>query len=439
MTIPSLSGIETALSGLEAEQTELDTTGNNIDNASTPGYTEEVVNLAPSTPTEISSESADGASFTQLGSGIDVESITRVRNEFLDAQYRAQNTLLGHATTTAAQLGNAQSALGESGGTTPVATALSQFWSDWNSLADNPSSAAAAQALVDDGTTLAQTLQSLSSSLSSLQTQAAAQGAAIIAPNGELGQDVNQIASLNTAISDAINAGQDPNTLEDERDNALDDLSSLGNISVTADADNPNMVDVALGGAEVVGGAGADMPAGLWVGVGGELGALALQSSTSTNATGTIQSYINSLNTIASDLVSTVNGALPPGTPFFSARGTTAATITVTATPTTATTFGNSDANSVADLQGGSADLAYAALVGQIGDDVQSAQRTQTTQQAVVTATQNQRESISGVSLDQEMTNLVSEQRGYQASAQTLNTLSSVLETLLSAVGSVGM
>ena len=87
--IPSLTGIETALSGLEAEQAALDTTGNNITNASTPGYSEEVVNLDPSTPEDIASQAGDGDVLTQLGTGVDVASITRQRSQYLDASYRA--------------------------------------------------------------------------------------------------------------------------------------------------------------------------------------------------------------------------------------------------------------------------------------------------------------------------------------------------------------
>ena len=455
MSIPTLSGIETALSGLEAEQAALDTTGNNIDNASTTGYTEEVTNLSPSTPETVAAPGSSGG-YTQLGTGVDVDSITRVRDQFLDVQYRAQNTVLGSATTTASSLGDAQDALGESSGTTGISTELSQFWSDWNSVADNPSSLSAQQSLVDDATTLTTSINSLSSQLTTLQGDAQTQFNQLSGSGGQLLNDANQINSLNQDISQALAAGQSPNELEDERDSALDDLSSLGQISVTTgsngqvtvgfgDASKPLVVagtGTTLGSVNAITGTSGSNPITA-AGTGGELGALLNLASSS----GPIGTYQTQLNTVASDLATSVNG-LSTTTPFFSAgsgSSVTAANIQVAVTAgnvqtsSTSDPGGNDVATAIAALQGGSADQSYAALVAQIGSGVQNAQTNQTNAQAIVTATEAQRQSVSGVSLDEEMTNLISEQRGYQASAQTLNTLDSVLSTLMSQVGAAGM
>jgi flagellar hook-associated protein 1 FlgK len=450
MSIPALTGIETALSGLEADQAELDTTGNNIDNASTPGYSEEVVNLSPSLPQPIPADSEAGG-FTQVGTGVDIDSITRVRNQFLDVQYRAQNTQLGSATATATQLGNAQSMLGESGGTTGLATELSQFWSDWNSVADDPTSKSAQQALVDDGQTLTQGIQSLNSQLAGVQTQAQTQYNELTGPNGQLLDDANKINSLNQTIAASLEAGQSPNELEDERDSALDDLSSLGQVS-TSTASN-GQITVNFGDAKtplVAAGTGSGLgtvtaPTGLSgsnaitaAGTGGQLGALLTLAS----ASGPIAGYQTSLSGVASALISSVN-SLSTTTPFFSGTNASTIAVAVTAgnvqTATAGNPGGNDVASAVAALQGGSADQGYASLIAKIGSDVQSAQSNQSNTQAIVTATQNQRESVSGVSLDQEMTSLISEQRGYQASAQTLNTLDNVLNTFLSQMQSAGV
>ena len=97
MSIPTLQGLQTALSGLIAEQTALDTTGNNIANANTEGYSRETALLEPtrrSTIPAISSLTGQGA---QLGTGVTVATITRIRNIYLDAQYRTQNSALSGA------------------------------------------------------------------------------------------------------------------------------------------------------------------------------------------------------------------------------------------------------------------------------------------------------------------------------------------------------
>ena len=84
---------------------------------------------------------------------------------------------------------------------------------------------------------------------------------------------------------------------------------------------------------------------------------------------------------------------------------------------------------------GGVVRLAYAAFVAQVGSGVQAAQSTQGTQQAVLTAVSNQRQSVSGVSLDEEMTNLIQYQQAYQASARVMNAINSTLDTLINSVG----
>jgi flagellar hook-associated protein 1 FlgK len=437
MSIPSLTGIQTALSGIEADQAGLDTTGNNIDNASTTGYSEEVVNVDISTPQEIAAESGDGVTQTQLGTGVDVASITRQRDTYLDAGYRAQNAILGFNTQSATSLGDAQTQFAEPS-SSALSGQLSTFWSDWSSLANNPSSSSARQTLVDDATTLTQSFGNLYSQLSSLQSQASAQYSSITGSGGQLSQLANQIASLNGAIANAIQGGQSPNTLEDQRDSALDTLSGLGQTTVTNEPDGTVTVNFGDASSPLVSGTTVNWPQTITSATGGQLGALLDASS----ATGQIGTYMSSLNTVANDLATSVND-ISTGTPFFS--GSTASTIAVAVTPSqvqtssTGSSGGNDVAQAIAALQGGSADQAYDALVTQVGDDVQNAQNGQSTQQAIVTALQDQRESVSGVSLDEEMTNMITYQRGYQASAQTLSTLNQVLQTLISQVGGSGL
>jgi flagellar hook-associated protein 1 FlgK len=98
-------------------------------------------------------------------------------------------------------------------------------------------------------------------------------------------------------------------------------------------------------------------------------------------------------------------------------------------------TSGNDLAQAIGNLAKGPADQAYAAFVSQVGSGVQAAQSTQATQQAVLTAVSNQRQSVSGVSLDEEMTNLIQYQQAYQASARVMNAINSTLDTLINSVG----
>ena len=92
MAIPSLTGLETALRGLTAAQAAIDTTGANIANANNPSYSRQVVDLTESSSLSLPAFSNVTGQGVQLGTGVDVTTISRVRDQFLDIQYRAQNS-----------------------------------------------------------------------------------------------------------------------------------------------------------------------------------------------------------------------------------------------------------------------------------------------------------------------------------------------------------
>jgi flagellar hook-associated protein 1 FlgK len=434
MTIPSFTGLQTALSGLEAAQAAIDTTGENITNANTPGYSRQRVNTVESGPLVIPALSQQGAG-ADLGTGVDVSSISRVRDQFLDVQYRAQNTATSNANTNSTELQQVQTSINEPSAT-GLQSQLSAFWSAWTGLANaaaGPASAAAQQSVVDTGQTLASSLNSLSSQMSTVQSQAAQQYSAMTGTNGQVAQDAAQIATLNGQITQATQAGQTPNTLLDQRDNLLDSLSGMAQISVTNQSDGSVTVGFGDAATPLVSGTTVTWPQTLTSASGGQLGALLNLSS----STGPIGSLMSSLDGVASNVINSVN-ALQPASPFFS--GTSASTIAVSATATSvqsssSSTSGTDLAQSIANLSGGSADQSYSAFIAQVGDRVQSAENTQATGQAVLTAIGNQRQSVSGVSLDEEMTNLIQYQQAYQASARMMQTIDSTLSTLINNTG----
>jgi flagellar hook-associated protein 1 FlgK len=431
VTIPAFTGLQTALSGLEANQAAIDTTGENISNANTPGYSRQRVNMAEGGTLTIPARSLTGAQ-AQLGTGVDVSSISRVRDQFLDIQYRAQNTATSNANTQSSELQQVQTGLNEPT-SSGISAQLSAFWNSWSSLAANPSSPAAQSAVINAGQTLAQSFNSVTSQMATVQSQASQQYSALTGTNGLVQQDATQLATLNGQISQATQAGQTPNTLLDQRDQLLDNLSSLAQVSATTQSNGT--VTVAFGDAAtpLVSGTTVNWPQTLTSASGGQLGALLSLSS----PTGAIGSTMSSLDGVANQVITSVN-ALQPGSPFFS--GNSASTIGVAATASSiqassSSSSGTDLATSIAALQGGAADKSYAAFVGQVGNSVQSAENTQTTAQAVLGAISNQRQSVSGVSLDEEMTNLITYQQGYQASARVMSVINSVLGTLINNTG----
>jgi flagellar hook-associated protein 1 len=437
MSIPTLQGLQTALSGLVANQQALDITGHNIANANTEGYSRETAVLQTLPPITIPAASPLTGKGAQLGTGVAVADYVRIRNTYLDSQYRTQNSALSGATTQSEELQQAQAAFNEptSAG---IADQLSAFWSAWNSLADSPTSEAAKEGVVSAGEQLARSFNQLSSQLTTLSTQAGEQYESLVGKNGEVEDLANQVGELNQQIKISEQAGQTPNDLLDRRDLLLDKLSSLAQITVTLQSDGTDTVTFGDAAKPLVEGATVNWPQTLTSAAGGKLGALLGLSG----ETGTLAGNRAELDEVAATLAESVN-ALHTSTPFFS--GKTAATLAVAVKPSevqtssTKTAGGNDVALAITALRGGAADQRYAGLIEKLGSGVMSAEDNATTLQTTLTAVSDQRQAVSGVSLDEEMTNLITFQRGYQASARTLTAMDEMLQTLILHTGVAGL
>ncbi|HLJ03320.1 MAG TPA: flagellar hook-associated protein FlgK [Solirubrobacteraceae bacterium] len=444
MAIPTFTGLETALRGLTAAQAAIDTTGQNIANANNPGYSRQTAVLAESDSLDLPAFSNTTGHGVQLGTGVDVTTINRVRDQFLDVQYRAQNSATSGLQTASGLLQQVQTALAEPS-TDGVTSQLTAFWNSWSNLANAPTSLAAKQGVVDSATTLADTFNGIDSQLQTIQNQADSQYTSLTSSSGQIQSDANQIAALNGEINQALGAGQSPNNLLDQRDQLLDDLSQYGTVSVT-DPGNGLLV-VNFGGdmsTPLVNGKSANSVSSLNLGPnsGGTIGTLAGLVS----PTGQISGYLNTLNQFATTLANSVN-ALHTATPFFAVNtsttslGATATTLSVAVAPanvqttTTSNPGANDVAMAIAGLAGGAADQDYSSFVSQVGSDVQSNQSNLTTANTLLSSINGQRESVSGVSLDEEMTNLITYQRAYEASARMMNTINSTLDTIINQVG----
>lgn len=436
MSIPTLQGLQTALSGLMAEQQAIDIAGNNIANANTEGYTRETVVMGADTPIEIAALSSVTGKGAQLGTGVSVEMITRVRNAYLDAQYRTQNSALSGAGTQSEALHQAQAAFDEPS-STGIASQLSEFWNAWNSLAGSPAREVAKETVIHAGERLADGLREVGAQVETISKQAGEQFASLTGPTGEVTDYANQVAQLNGQIRLAEEAGQQPNTMLDRRDLLLDKLSALAQVTVTKQANGTDTVTFGDASKPLVEGTTVNWPQTLTSAAGGTLGALL----NLTGPGGALASFQTSLNNVAATLASSVNGLT--STPFFA--GNTAATLAVAVTApqlqagSGAEAGANDVAQAVAALRGGEAEQSYATLIEQVGNAVKTADNEKANAQITLTAISDQRQSVSGVSLDEEMTNLMSFQRGYQASARTLTTMDEMLETLIEHTGRVGL
>src|SRR3712207_1984181 len=160
MPVSSFYGLQTSLRGLLAQQRALDVAGHNVANASTAGFSRQEALMAASPAYVIPAGTSNGSG-AHLGSGVDVTQYRRVRDQFLDLQFRAQNTRLGYEATRSEQLDRAETALAEPS-ESGIAAQLASFWDAWSDLANAPQDEAARTALTEQGATVAQSFKSRS-------------------------------------------------------------------------------------------------------------------------------------------------------------------------------------------------------------------------------------------------------------------------------------
>ena len=447
MPISSFYGLQTSLRGLLAQQRLLDTTGHNISNASTVGYSRQEAQLVASPALLIPAGGTASGGLASLGSGVDVQSYRRVRDQFLDLQFRGQSTNSAEWTTRSEVLDRAELALQEPGDN-GINTQLAEFWDAWSDLGNAPNSPAARQALVQQGNQLAAAFKTVFDQIGTVSTQAQAEYADLVRPatatdpGGEIAQIAKEIATLNDTIKRQMTGGDSPNDLLDRRDQLLDQLAEYGQISVEP-IGTTGSIKVTLGGQGLVDDAAvswAGAPAGdAWT-PGGKLGALLEVSKPG----GTLDRYRDALDAVASQLVSDVNGAY--GGSFFGGTGagdlTVASGLRLDPSTIVAGSAGpgsNDVAQKVAKLRDGASDGAYRAFVARVGADVREATRQAANAEALTDAVEDRRQSVAGVSMDEEMTNLVRFQRSYQASARAMSTMDEMLDVLINRTGRVGL
>jgi flagellar hook-associated protein 1 len=449
MPISSFYGMQTSLRGLLAQQRLLDTTGHNIANASTQGYSRQEATLAASAAQSVQVSGSQASTGAFLGSGVDVQGFRRVRDQFLDAQYRGQNTNLQDWSARAGALDNVELSLAEPGDN-GINAKLTKFWDAWSTLSKSPNDLSAKQSLVQTGAALTDSIQAVRSQMVTAQQTAQGQYAQITGAGGDIAKAASELAGLNKTISSFLSAGDPPNDLMDRRDQLLDQLSGYGQISVeqlSNGSTNVSFVDGSTGTKYgIVSGSSVDWagpPSGDWS-PGGQLGGLL---SAGKSPGGTIDGYLTTLDSFSQSLADTVNTTY--GGSFFTtgtpAGGTIQVDPALMASPSSLTSgsgaAGSNDiALKVSQLRGSaSIDGTYQAFVTKIGGDLQEAESMQGNAQVLSDASEDRRTSVSGVSMDEEMSHLVQFQRAYQASARAMSTMDDMLDVLINRTGRVGL
>lgn len=466
----SFLGLNIGAGALEAAQVGEDVTGNNIANANTTGYTDESVGFETSPPYTLPNEESP-VYVGQLGTGVVAQSVLRSANQYLDNEVVSATSQNSQQNAASTWLQNIQGAFNEPS-SSGINEALTQFYDNYTELESDPSNVGARQTVISGGQTLAQVFQNTQSSL----TQAGQQiTSAINTDMTTINSDGQQIAALNVQIRQAVAQNQQPNELEDQRQTLLTNLASLTNVTTTTNSDGT--VDVKIGGTSLVTGVNASTVSLSNLQSRGDIqsgevsGLLQAQSD--------LSGYQSNLDTLANTVITDVNalqaggtnsnGVTEPGgmgldgstgVPFFT--GNSASTIAVNPTlandpnklaagaipapPATTPAAGDASvATEIANLQnapsqalGNQSPLQYyQQLISTVGGDTQTAQTAASDSSAALTQVTNQQQSVEGVNIDQEMTNMLQYQQAYEAAARLVSTQDSMLDTLINDTFSV--
>lgn len=459
---------------LATQRQGVEVAGQNLANASNPAYSRQRVSIQ-STAEVISP-------YGPVGTGADVVAIRQIRSQLLDTQIVSEESVGGSLEAQQSGLQYAQARLGQQidrlasgsegataangvGGGQQLATGLADLFNAFQSLSTQPTSMSERQIVVMRAASLATQFNQLDTRLGELDTQLGETLAGDVSGANALMSD---IAKLNASISRIEGSGAGTaNDLRDHRQAKLEELAKL--VKFDAVEDSYGSVNIAIGGNSFVTGESVSGTLETYdpgdgrplVRATGTTGPITLTGGrlhgTLDVRDGAIRDLRSGVRSMAENLITEVNAvhangyALDgtTGNAFF--LGTSAGDIRVNPNlqGNPALLQASSDPNARGDnsvvlslaqlsnkqipaLNGQTFAGQYSRSVAALGEELSSVNRQLSDHQVVGNMLATQRDSVSGVSVDEEMTDLTRFQRAYQASAKLINTVDDMLEVTLS-------
>jgi flagellar hook-associated protein 1 FlgK len=466
--MPNIYGLLTiGQTAMLAQQKAIDITGNNIANVNTEGYSRQRLNLVQNSPVRVND--------LTMSTGVSAEQeIQRFYDAFVTLQINSEKESYGRWEAQKSALEKVELMFDETS-EYGISQAMTEFWNEWQQLSKNPSGTVERTSLISSAIYLTKIFNETSDSLTAYRSDIDTSVNNVVE---EINSIADKIAELNLQITEVEVTGHNANEYRDEREMRLKELSSL--IDIEYFEDEMGQVSVVVGGSKTL-----VEKSTTWDLVtidNGGVQDVYWQSSDGTNVNITsdiddgelkgwietrdtlLPGYLSELDSLAAAIVSGVNaihsagttldGTTTTGVNFFDPTGTTAGSIAVNSAVLANTDLiaaayategipgGNQAAIDIAELQNttqatlGNAtfDDFYSALVGTIGNDLNTASFNYDHQITMLNQLENQRQEISGVSLDEEMVNLIKFQHAYNAAAKMITTADELIQTLLGLV-----
>ena len=465
----TFSGLNAATTALWAQRRALDVTGQNIANVNTEGYSRQRADLQAIGGSPVP---AFYATSPGIGAGVSADGITRIRDAFLEGRGHAEHANIARLTAESEAYLQVEGAFREPGDT-GIQSLMGEMWGAWGDVDNGPHELATRGAVLEKLQTLVGGLQFSHASMGTQWKQSRENLEVLVS---DVNKAAESVAKLNQAIQRATQSGLPANDLTDQRDLLIMKLSDqVGAVVRPAD---DGMLDVVVGGMALV--------------TGNTASALSLAGSMSPDtvaadpprlvtatggftvrAGGTAAGQLNTLNVIipaaraeldafANNLAAALNTAHTAGYDLDGAAGTpilgssggplTASSISVMITDrrkvaasavapiagAPALDSSNADAISQLRLSTTGPDAAYRAMIVELGVQSAVAQRNLDIQSVITTQVDAARESVAGVKIDEEMTNMLSFQHAYSAAGRLVTAIDETLDVLINRTGLVG-
>lgn len=492
----AFSGLSIATSGLYVNQRALDTTGHNVSNVNTSGYTRQQVMQGDTSYLK--------SGQYQTGTGVGIEKLRQVRSIFLDNMYRNGESSLGYWQTRENTLGDIEAIMSSLADSGSIQDAIDEFFNAWAEVSKDPASGQERASLIGYANSLLNSFDQLDSQLAQIQNNLNSQVASMVA---EINSIAEQVAGLNGKIARYQTNNEQANDDTDELNSLLDTLANYVDISVSKDTSG--MYRVSVGGVSLVSGTASNklictadssdsaLNTVYWEGNGmklklkdgmllgltelcGGLAASPIESgdseadvdadSESCDFSGTGKNVIaelrTGLNMLINLLTRKINAIHNSGEGLDGSTGTDffvkiddslpfeAGNIQVNPAlddtdKVAASSIGGADDGAIASEIADFTDTEYfqndglkmtardfySMLVEWIGTEGQEAENFTSNQATLVQQLAEKKESLSAVSLDEELTNLVKYQHAYNACARLMNIIDGMLETVIGMVG----
>lgn len=454
----NFSAFEIGKRALNANQFGINITGQNIANVNTPGYSKRRAQFAESSTVDISGK--------QFGTGVSVTGIEAFRDNLIESRIQIEKGVEGKFTAYRDALAPVETALNssETGG---LENAISSFFGAFRDLDASPNSLSLRSVAAQRGVNLAGSFQSTRAKLDTIRTDI----------DGQLRSTVDQvnnlsahIAKLNTDIRRTESTGNDASALRDQRTELVNQISQLAGVRQTPNSDGSINLTIGegrplvtgdnsfqlqavdtppLGFATItLGGQPAVIEEGKILGYQQAMDEVTSQIDKLDNLAAAVVSRVNTLHTTGTDLDGNAGGKFFTDTP-----AVTAANISldpaIKANPRlvvasalaqpghNGTIAGQiaglmTDATSTVGSETGSFSSIYGAMLSQTGEKLNYADTNLQTQAAIISQATAQRDSVSGVSIDEEAINLLQYQKAFEAAAKFIKVADEMTQTILS-------